>query len=182
MIGNHISSLLVRSIAASVIFAGGVGAGAAQPATATAPQQTTATYEDWIVRCETTQGPPAQKNCEMVQYTQMKGQQGVISQVAIGHPKGQPIKLAIQVPIGVWLPTGIKLVAGARDPGLSTVFKRCVPAACFADADIKDDTIKKLRAASEAGQILFKDANQKDVALPVSFKGFGTAYDALLKE
>ena len=29
---------------------------------------------------------------------------------------------------------------------------------------------------------MFKDANQRDVALPVSFKGFGIAYDALTKE
>src|SRR5690349_410203 len=73
------------------------------------PQQTTATYEDWIVRCETAQGPPVRKSCEMVQYTQAKGGQGVISQVAIGRAsKTDPFKLVVQLPIGIWLPSGVK--------------------------------------------------------------------------
>jgi invasion protein IalB len=29
---------------------------------------------------------------------------------------------------------------------------------------------------------VFKDANQRDIALPVSLKGFVAAYDALLNE
>ena len=173
---------------ACVGLVGQVGIAAAQaptPPTAapSPPQQTTATYEDWIVRCETQPGPPPQKFCEMVQFTQVKGGGGVISQVAIGRQvKGQPVKLVIQLPIGVWLPTGIKLMAGAKDPGLLTTFKRCLPAACFTDAEINADTIRKFRTTSEAGQIQFKDGNQKDASLPVSFKGFGTAYDALQKE
>lgn len=157
---------------------------AAQPAaTPQTPQQTTATYEDWIVRCETLAGPPAQKSCEMVQFTHVKGQQAALTQIAIGRPvKGQPVKLVIQVPLGVWLPTGIRFVPGAGEAGLPTTFKRCVQAGCFADTDLKDDMVRKLRATKTAGKIEFKDAGQKDVGLPVSFNGFGAAYDALAKE
>jgi invasion protein IalB len=169
-------------IAACALFAGGVAGAFAQPAPS-APQQTTATYNDWIVRCETHAGPPPQKTCEMVQFTKLQGQAGVLTQVAIGRPvRGQPLKIVIQVPIGVWLPAGVKLSSGAKDPVLSASYKRCLPAACFADVEIKDDTIKRFRAASETGKLQFKDANQKDVALPVSFKGFSAAYDALAKE
>ena len=92
------------------------------------------------------------------------------------------VKLVIQLPIGVWLPTGIKLMTGAKDPGLLTIFKRCLPSACFTDAEISADMIRKFRTTTEAGQIQFKDGNQKDASLPVSFKGFGTAFDALQKE
>jgi invasion protein IalB len=156
---------------------------AAQAPAQSAPQQTTATYEDWIVRCETLQGPPVQKTCEMVQYTQVKGQQGVLTQVAIGRPlKGQPVKMVVQVPVGVWLPTGVTLTTGSKDPGISATFKRCATAGCFADTDVRDDTIRKLRALTDQGHIDFKDGAQKDVSLPVSFKGFGAAYDALSKE
>ena len=38
---------------------------AAGVAAAQTPQQTTATYEDWIVRCETLAGPPPKRTCEM---------------------------------------------------------------------------------------------------------------------
>jgi invasion protein IalB len=160
----------------------GCCAAAAQPAQP-APQQTTATYEDWVVRCETRTTPQPQKTCEMVQFTKVQGQSGVLTQVAIGRPvKGKPIKLVIQVPLSVWLPSGVRISSGGRDPGIAAAYKRCIPTSCFADVDIKDDAIKKFRAASEPGKLYFKDANQKDVALPVSFKGFSAAYDALSKE
>jgi invasion protein IalB len=149
------------------------------------PQQTAATYEDWIVRCETRQGPPVKKACEMVQFTQLKGQAGVLTQIGIAHPvKGQPISVVIQVPISVWLPTGVKLVTHDKDEGTLATFKWCVPAACFGTAEVKDDTIRKWRAVApgEGPKLLFKDTSQRDVALPVSFKGFGIAYDALMKE
>src|ERR1043165_1787435 len=101
------------------------GAAAAQ-----APQQTTATYEDWVGRCETAAGPQPKKSCEMVQSTQMQGQ-GVVSQIAVGHPvNGQPVKIVVQLPTGVWLPTGVKLVTGKSDPGLTATFKRCLTG-CF---------------------------------------------------
>jgi invasion protein IalB len=164
------------------ILAGALLLAALNPASAQpSPQQTTATYEDWIVRCETAAGPPPKKICEMVQSTQMQGQ-GVISQVAVARPvKGQPVKIVVQLPNGVWLPTGVRLVVGAADPGLTATFKRCL-AGCFADFEVKDDTIKKFRSMTEPGQIQFKDGTTKDISLPLSFKGFGAAFDALLKE
>ena len=155
----------------------------ATPAHSAAPQQTTATYEDWIVRCETLSGPPVRKSCEMVQYTQAKGGQGVISQVAIGRvTKTDPVKLVVQLPLGIWLPSGVKLVADAKDPGLVATFKRCLPQACIADVDVGPEALRRYRTVTERGQIVFKDGNQKDATLPVSFKGFGTAFDALTKE
>lgn len=150
------------------------------PAQAQAPQQTTATYDDWVVRCT---GAPPQKTCEIVQFTQVQGQAGVLTQIAIGNPKkGELLKLVIQVPIDAWLPTGVKLLTAEKDPALFATFKRCVPAACFADIELKDDAVKKFRAAAETGKLQFKDAAQKDISLPVSFKGFGAALDAMQKE
>ena len=58
----------------------------------------------------------------------------------------------------------------------------CCLAGCFADFDIKDETIKKFRTMAEPGQIQFKDGTTKDISLPLSFKGFGAAFDALSKE
>ena len=172
----HSDSRAFFTILTSTLLVAAAGAASAQT-----PQQTTATYEDWIVRCETQEGPPPKKTCEMVQSTQMQGQ-GVISQVAVGQPvKGQPVKIVVQLPNGVWLPAGVKLIAGASDPGLVATFKRCL-AGCFADFEIKDDMIKKFRSMTEPGQIQFKDGTTKDISLPLSFKGFGAAFDALSKE
>jgi invasion protein IalB len=171
-----------RVLACALMF-GQAGTAAAQSAQPTTPQQTTATYDDWIVRCETRQGPPAQKTCEMVQFTQLKGRAGVLTQIAIGRPvKARPVKIVIQVPIGVWLPTGVKLVPDGAGAALAATFKRCTPAACFADVDVKDDVIRKFKTAAKPGKLAFRDANQKEVSLPVSFKGFNAAFEALSKE
>ena len=155
----------------------------AASAYAQAPQRTTATYEDWTVRCETPPANPAQKVCEMVQTTQMQGQAAPVTQIAIGRAaKTDPLRLVIGVPVNVWLATQVKLVYDDKQPGLTTPFTRCVPQGCFVDTTLSDDMIKRLRARTEPGRLEFKDSTQRDVAVPVSFKGFGQAFDALMKE
>ena len=152
----------------------------ANPAGAQAPQRTTASYDDWTVRCET-QGNPAQKSCEIVQLVQLQGQ--LLSQIAIGRPsKNEPLKIVFQVPLNVWLPEGVRLVYDPKEPPLAGIYKRCVTTSCFSDFDLKDDVLKKLRARTEQGRLEFKDSTQKDVAIPVSFKGFAQAFDAMAKE
>jgi invasion protein IalB len=149
---------------------------------ALAQQSTAATYDDWVLRCVTQAGPPAQKVCDMEQVTQVQGKNTPLSRVAVGRQvKGQPIKLVIQLPVNVWLPTGVKVQMNDKDPGLSGPFTYCVPAGCFAEVDINDDAMKKFRAAIEPGRIVVKNPAQQDIAIPLSFKGFGQAFDALLK-
>jgi invasion protein IalB len=149
---------------------------------ATAQQSTAATYDDWVVRCVTQAGPPLQKVCDMEQLTQVQGKNTPLSRVAIARPmKAPPIKLIIQLPVNVWLPSGIKIQMSDKDPGFPGVFTYCVPAGCFADVDASDDALKKFRAATEPAKLVFKNAGQQDVAIPLSFKGFGQAYDALSK-
>jgi len=149
---------------------------------ANAQQQTTASYQDWTVRCVLPEGQ-TQKQCEMIQSASVQGQAGPISQIAIGRPvKTEPVKVVFQLPVGVWLPRGAKLVFDSKAPALEATFKRCLPAACFADAELKDNIIKKLRGVTEQGHLDFEDGNRRPVTLPVSFKGFGQAFDAMAKE
>jgi invasion protein IalB len=165
---------------ASLTLAGIVLAAAAGHATA--QQSTAATYDDWVVRCVTQAGPPPQKVCDMEQLTQVQGKNTPLSRVAIARPmKAPPIKLVIQLPVNVWLPSGIKIQMSDKDPGFAGVFTYCVPAGCFAEVEASDDTLKKFRAANGPARIVFKNAGQQDIAIPLSFKGFGQAYDALSK-
>ena len=126
---------LGRVVACVLLAAGPAAAQQAPPPAgppAVSPQQTSATYDDWIVRCESRPGPPVQKACEMVQFTQLKGQAGVLTQIGIGKPvKGQPVRVAIQVPTSVWLPTGVRLQTSDKDEGILAAFKYCVATACF---------------------------------------------------
>jgi len=158
---------------------------AAQPPAAaqtTNPQRTTATYEDWTVRCET-RGTPPVKQCEMVQAVTAQGQANPVTQVAVGRatPK-DPVRMVFQLPVNVWIPAGVSFVFDAKAQPVPAGFKWCAPAGCFADIDLNNDLVKRLRSQTAQGRFAFKDAGQRDVAIPVSFKGFGQALDALLKE
>jgi invasion protein IalB len=165
----------------------GVGAGHAA-----AQQTTTATYDDWVLQCQTEAGTPQQpqppqKICDIVQVTQVRGGNGntPFSRLAILHAaKGQPtIKLVVQLPVNVSLRTEVKIQASDADPGIIAPFDRCIPGGCFADFEIKDDVIKKFRAAgAKPGKVTFKAANGQDVNIPLSFKGFAQAFDALNKD
>jgi invasion protein IalB len=160
------------------VIAGFAAALATQAAADTRPpQRTTATYEDWTERCEVRAGANV---CEMAQAMEIRDQAQPITQIAIGQEsKSAPVKIVFQVPINVWLPTGVKLSLNENDPGVVAEYSRCLPTSCLAETELKDDQIKALRAAKENGRLQFKDAVQRDVIIPVSFKGFEQAYQAI---
>lgn len=153
------------------------------PAPSGAPQSTTATYADWVVQCLTHAGTPPEKLCEMAQLTQLQGKNVPFSRIAVGHPaKDHPVKLVVQVPVNASFATAIRIQTSDTDPGITAPFARCVPGGCFAEFDLREETLRKLRAASGVGKLSFADAGGHDVAVPLSFNGFAQAYEALLKE
>ena len=169
-------------IVVSLLLAGvGLAQAQTKPAqktsTTAAPQMTTATYEDWIVRCETRE---AVTSCEMSQAMQIKGQTQPVSQIAIGRlSKTDSLKLIFQVPINVWIPDNVALVVEEINTTVTGNFTRCIPIGCFAEADLKNDIIAKFGKAEKSGRLEFFDASRKKIAIPVSFKGFAAAYDGL---
>lgn len=170
-------------LSATVSAAAAQLAAQVQPTPSEAPQRTTATYGDWVVQCETEAQQQHQKVCDMGQSTQVQGRNLPFSRVAIAHPvKGQPVKLVVQVPVNASFSTNVRIQTGDADSGIAAPFARCTPNGCFADFDIKDDVLKKLRVASGAGKVSFADASGHEVSVPLSFNGFNQAFDALLKE
>jgi invasion protein IalB len=149
---------------------------------AVAQQKTTATYDDWTVRCSTGAGSPPQKSCDMEQLSYGQSKEQPFSRLAIlRRDNGKQVSLVVQVPISVWLATGVRIEIGGKDIGLPVSFTRCGPAGCFAEIGLPDEIQKKFRDAAEPGRILYKNAQQQDVVIPLSFKGFGPAFDALAK-
>ena len=53
---------------------------------------------------------------------------------------------------------------------------------CFAEFEVKDETIKQRIAISAPGKLTFADAGGHEISVPISFKGFTAAFDALLKD
>jgi invasion protein IalB len=158
---------------------------ASQPSTGSAPQRTTATYDDWIVQCETQAGTPPRKVCEMTQLTQLQvqGKTQPFSRIIVPQPvKGMPGALVVQVPVNVAFATKVKIQTSDVDQGIEVPFTRCVPDGCFAEFSVATDGLTKLRAASAGGKLSFADSTGRAIAIPLSFNGFGKGYDALIKE
>ncbi len=161
------------------------GTAAAQQPAPSEPQRTTATYANWVLACETQSGPPPQKICEAMQVvqTQAQGKTAPFSRVMIPHPlKGQPTKLIVQVPTNVTVSTNVRIQVADADPGVTAPFARCAPTGCFVDFEIKDDVLKKFRAATGNGKITYADVTGRDIVVPLSFSGFSQVLDALAKE
>lgn len=180
--------LALRLAAAAMIT--GAGSALAQqpvpqprPAQPENPQSTTATYGDWVVQCQTMTGPPAKEVCDMAQVAQLQGKNLPFSRVAVAHPeKGQPVKLVVQVPVNVSFNTNVRIQTADSDPGIAAPFANCTPNGCFAIFDLKEDALRKLHAATSVGKLSFADAGGHEISVPISFKGFGDAYDALARK
>lgn len=181
--------MLIKSTLFALALAGPAFAQAqrpAQPAPAAGavsqPDNTTATYGDWVLRCQ--QGVGTNRVCEIVQTVEQQGQRGPVALVAVGRPvKGEPYKLVVQVPPNLTLGNnaGVR-VSGGEKEDLLALFQRCTPAGCFGEANLSDDAFKRWRGLSEAGQLRYLDAAKREVTLPISFRGFTAATDALLRE
>jgi invasion protein IalB len=154
-------------------------AAAAQPASSD-PAQTTATYGDWVLRCvRPEKGPHV---CEVVQSMVLKGQQQPVAQVAVGYDKND-LRFTLLVPPAISLSRGPTLgVSNATTPHFDLAWRRCLPNGCFADVAVGPELLKTLRGRTEPMQLNFKDAAERDAALPLSLHGLVPALDALAKE
>jgi invasion protein IalB len=149
------------------------------------PQRTTASYDDWILQCDRRVGPPAEKTCEIAQVVQaqVQGKNVPFSLVAIPRPVNpKSVKMLVQLPVNVSFKGNVILQVDKFDPGVTTPFARCLASGCVAEFDLKEDVVKKLRTAADAGTITFKNSSEQDVVVPLSLKGLAPALDALAKE
>ena len=153
------------------------------PSASDVPQRTTATYGDWVLQCVENSSPPSEPVCDMAQVTQLQGKNLPFSRVAVARPeKGKPVKLIVQVPVNASFSTQVHIQTSDTDPGVIAPFANCTPNGCFAEFDLKEDILKKLREATGAGKLSFADAGGHDVSVPISFNGFAQAFDALAKK
>ncbi|SEG34638.1 Invasion protein IalB, involved in pathogenesis [Bosea lathyri] len=152
------------------------------PGSVSQPDNTTASYGDWIHRCQQGVGT---RICEIVQTLEIQGQRGPVALIALGRPvRTEPYKLVVQVAPNVTLGpnAGVRLALGEKEEGTLAAYSRCIPGGCFAEVTLSDEMLKRWRDYSESGQLRFPDAANRPVVLPFSFRGFQAAMDALARE
>jgi invasion protein IalB len=156
---------------------------ASPAAVPTAPERTTASFGDWVMRCEMS-GTPARRICEVAGVITLQGQTSPSAQLAIGRQAAHEGKwMTVVLPPNIAITTKPQVsIAKAGAAPFELTWQRCAPGACFASAPVSEDTIGLLSAQTEPGRIAFKDAADRDVALPLSFRGLAQALAALAKE
>jgi invasion protein IalB len=118
-----------------------------------------------------------------MQSTQVRGKDVVFSRVIIAYPeRGKPYKFIAELPVDASFTRQVRLQTKEADTLLATPFERCLPAGCFAGTDLAAAVLQRLRTASGTGKLVFADAMGRDVAVPLSFKGFAQALDAVTAE
>ena len=153
------------------------------PSVSAVPERTTASFGDWVLRCEAPL-PPAKKICEVAQAMTAQGQAAPLAQIAFGRAKaGDPMRLTLVLPTNVALATKPK-VLGERDDAaaIELTWERCLPGGCVAASNVVDAAVTRLSKYADPGSITFKDAAERDIALPLSFRGLSQALAALGKE
>ena len=124
-----------------------------------APQQTTASFMDWTLRCSRLGPPPGTQFCEVAQGT-------------------------ILVPVNVTVAAPAALSAPGEGGAVvqELAWRRCLPGGCTADALLTDEAVQRMRAWNEPGRISFQDALGRTAVMPFSPRGLPQALDALAKE
>jgi invasion protein IalB len=152
-------------------------------AVAAAPSRTTASFGDWTLRCDrVADATPPKRSCELGLTVQHAGDQSVLAQVAVGRPAaGEPLRFTAVLPANISVGTAPKLIIEGKD-AVDVAWVRCLPGGCIATAGVSDDLLRKLKAAAVAGQLEYRDAAGREIKLPISWRGFGEAFEALGKE
>jgi invasion protein IalB len=147
------------------------------------PQSTTATFGDWVLRCEREAArDQPQRICEVAQTLEVKGQ-GVVAQIALRRlaPK-EPMRMTIVLPPNISLRSGVRLSISDKDENpVELEWKRCLPGGCVAEGDVREDLLRSWRAQTGTGQIRYVLASAQQLGLSFSFRGLAVALDNLAK-
>ncbi len=152
---------------------------ATQPG-ATPPNVTSASFGDWVLRCETRPGTP--RGCEILQSLQDQRRQPV-AQFAFGRAqRSDPMRLLVLIPANVTVAAPMVIQLPDRGAAIPVSLRSCGPRGCVAEADLSAARLARLRAREAQGRLEYRDALNAEVALPFSTRGFGQALDALGRE
>lgn len=182
-----VAASLLYATSGPALFAASPAPSPAAPATAPSvsaePATTSATYGDWVMRCQRVgEGAAAKRMCEVAQTIRVQQGRDPIAEVALGRlPVEKALHLTALLPPNVSFPSSVSMAGEKPAQTLDLQWRRCLPGGCFADAVAADEIIRVWRGSIGAGKLTFKDASGRDVQLPVSFRGLAQALDALDK-
>ncbi len=171
-----IASLIVAAAAGSAFAAAAVKPPA--PAAPASAKPEVSFYGDWSVRCFPIKSVSP---CDMLFATVRKDSGQRVTSVSIAYVPARDVYLMqVAVPLGIDLAKGVIMTAGDYTTAKLAV-RRCDASGCFVETSVGRDVIDGLwQNAEQGGNLKVVADGGKPVTLPVSLKGFGSAYQAMV--
>ena len=141
------------------------------------PEQTTATYEEWTVRCAArAEAPP----CDMLQVaiSQEDGRQ--VLRLSLAHlGEGDRIGMQALIPLGVRVSGGVLVqVDGEAVEFEGLGFTRCEPGGCFIEGVVDEASLSAFMRGRE-GVLAVLDSANRPRGVRLGFAGFTAAFEAM---
>ena len=130
-------------------------------------------HQDWSVACRDLDTGRA---CEMLQTVNERESGQPFMQIRVAYPRQAeaPI-LQIAVPLGALLPAGLHIAIDGEDIG-SLPFAYCTSDGCFAQTDLAEETLARLRGGTN-GTVTFAFVTGQEPEVPFSLMGFTASYN-----
>ncbi len=134
-------------------------------------------YQDWRLRCERkTDNDP--ERCFIMQIAKTLKDKRDVLRVGVRYPDpDKPALVFLTLPLGVYLPGGLSLQIDDGET-LRIPLEICLKNGCHTRLTLEGTLLKDLKAGQKATLVFF-DAQQQQIIVPVSLAGFTAAYAAL---
>src|SRR5579864_7591634 len=161
--------------AAQVPLKGPAAPAAAEPAPAAAENQAPAA--NWVSRCAA-DGRQSTLDCSVEQsIVETKSRQLLMQVVVRVPPDTRKPVLAIQLPLGLFLPGGVTLKFDDGKPARFEV-ETCDQKGCYLQVPISPEMLQEMTKGKQMS-VTFQNLSKQDIGVPVPLGGFTLAYDKI---
>lgn len=135
-------------------------------------------FGQWALRCATAESTAP---CDIVQILTDRESGAPVVSMSLAY-SAEDLITAVQVvaPLGVHLPSGLKLAVGDLDPP-SAPYARCELQGCYVEVRLAEEALAQMRIAPLL-TLTFAIAPERMVSIEMGLEGFPEAYDALVAE
>jgi invasion protein IalB len=138
-------------------------------------------HQDWSVQCATSP-ESTDGQCVLFQHLDVESGQRLltmqVSRLSGGRDDGQEARaLVITVPLGVHLPSGMRLQVDDGPP-IDLSYERCDQGGCYAGTILNEELLKAMMQG-EKSRVRFNNLNGKSITATLSLLGFAEGFRAL---
>ncbi len=148
-----------------------------QKAQSQTPKESGNTLSKWITKCDAPKKKTA-AHCTIQQTIIVTKTRQRLLSFTVKVPSDAPLPaMMIQLPMGLFLPDGIKVSIDEKNP-LSLKVQTCNPEGCFAGSAISRDMLDSMIKGKRLN-ITFSNLAKKKINVPVDLEGFGKSYQKI---